>query len=98
MGDNRKIHKYEFDIENVDAKDCIKVDMPLTAKIISVGSQQEGHISIWAVVDPDMTLMRTKKFAAIGPGESIKVRPEDLRFMGTVMDGPFVWHIFQVID
>lgn len=81
-----------------------QIDMPRGASILSVGMQCETlrlgkreTIRLWAHIDDAMPA-EPRTFVVYGTGHQTRP-PEDLKFIGTVlmMDGDFVWHVFEVI-
>ena len=81
-----KIWKFEFPVNDV-----AWVRMPEGAKVLCVGTQQPNHICLWALVDPD-TVVTERKFLVRGTGHELVAAGEN--YLGTVFDGPFVWHVF----
>ena len=67
------------------------VDMPLDARIVHVG-HQEGNLTLWAEVDPDLE-MRTYAFEVVPTGGPC---PEGSVYAGTAVVGGFVWHVYEV--
>ncbi len=47
----------------------------------------------WFVVDPDADLL-SRRFLLRGTGHPLDLEATG-RFVGTVLDGPFVWHVFE---
>ena len=96
-----KIYKYEIDLKRMvlDTKDCMKIAIQAPAKILSVGIQNPHKISMWALVDPDIEKAIVRTIGIVGTGNHIAFSTEkgDNRFLGTVFDGPFVWHVFEVM-
>ena len=82
------IWKFEFEVA-----DEATVEMPVGAEILSVGMQVQHTICIWAKVD-DKEKSQKRVFYARGTGHSIGWMPVGAEFIGTVIDGEFVWHIF----
>lgn len=83
----RIIYKYPLDIltDNVST-------LPKDGKIIHVGRDPNGLICIWLEINPDNELER-RSFVLFGTG-----RPFDddtLQHVGSVLDGHFVWHIYE---
>lgn len=69
----------------------INVSMPVDAVIKFVGLQQAGQICIWAeVINEDA--MRARTFMVFGTGHEIPMR---LNYRGTVLDGLYVWHLYE---
>lgn len=85
------IYKYEFKVD-----DEVMVRMPLGAKVLSVGIQQPRRICLWAIVDSfdvhQGAMPVDRRFKVRGTGQPLG---EVGRFVGTVIDGLFVWHVFE---
>ena len=89
----RRVFKYALEI-----MDYQPVDMPAGAEILCVHGQW-GKPCIWALVNPN-NQVETRRFRIVGTGHSA----EDITFSGYIgtaqivypMDGPLVWHAFEV--
>lgn len=71
------------------------LELPRTAKILHVG-MQSTQLVLWAEVDPNEPLVR-RTVTVIATGQPFprglgSDNPGD--HVGTVFDGPYVWHIF----
>lgn len=67
------------------------VSMPKGAEILTV-QVQAGHTCLWAHVDPNEEL-EPRKIYIVGTGHPT---PADAwRYIGTIQQPPFVWHIFE---
>ena len=65
--------------------------MPKGATVLSVANQQDT-LCLWAMVDPAAPEV-FREFDVLGTGKAI---PEWERvFIGTVLIGQFVWHVFE---
>jgi len=93
------IYKYKLAVS-----DSQYVTLPLAAKIISV-ALQGTDICLWAIVNTNETKTEQVVIEVYGTGHpfphpyagmTIGVTRRD--FIGTVVAGKFVWHIFQVVD
>ncbi len=84
---DRTIWKFPLRLTDVQI-----VMMPAGADILAVGVQSEG-IVMWARVDPAETKRQGYKVAIVGTGHPAPDQA-DSNYVGTVFDGPFVWHIF----
>ena len=88
----RAIYKYELPF-----KDEVSIQMPFGSEIVKCGVQgmkgNKPNICVWAVVDPERE-METYHFCIRGTGHPL---PEDdgYRYIDTVFDRQFVWHILQ---
>ena len=69
------------------------IKMPRDAKILSVEVQYDS-IAIWAIVDPEEILV-VRNFLVIGTGHFLEEELFDFPFIGTVLLGTFVFHIFD---
>lgn len=69
------------------------IEIPRVHNILSV-KKQGTNLYIWAEVDTNPKITTIKKyFWKIGTG---KERPDKiLRFIDTIIDIPFVWHIYE---
>lgn len=84
----RKVFKYEQPVDGL-----IRYEIPLFSKIIHIGSQRSNHITIWVLVDPDESRTEKVTFRVFGTGHPISLPIGD--HVATVMDGQFVWHLFD---
>ena len=69
-----------------------RIDIParVGAKALFVGVQ-DGEPTIWFEVDPDkLDAMMTCYSVGTGCGEI----PKDCRYVGSMIDGEYVWHIY----
>lgn len=70
------------------------VTMPYGAQILT--AQVQGNtIMLWAVVDPAEAVRSTRRFEIVGTGWSFK--ESDKRYIATVQQNGFVWHVFEVV-
>lgn len=67
-------------------------NVPRGAKVLSV-DLQSNIICIWMLVDPKNLLVE-REFRVVGTGWDTDREAHE--FVGTVIDGPFVWHVFEV--
>ncbi len=72
--------------------DSSYVAMPKDAEILSVGVQESRKIVIWAIVDSEALIVQ-RRIHLRGTGH--EAPPDSARHLGTVMDDPFVWHVFD---
>lgn len=91
----RTIWKYELPIGDVAGE----IEMPLGARIIHVDQQRSMVATMWAEipvppgVPPSELATERRAFVVVGTGHTI---PGDgLTHVGTVLDGPFVWHLYE---
>ena len=82
---------FKYPIASVD--DVVEVEMPFEAYILDV-QMQHGRPVIWAMVDPDSGLVK-RHFQVVGTGNHVNFRVRPL-YVGTVQDGSFVWHFFDL--
>lgn len=68
--------------------------MPADAKVLSVGMQNDV-ITIWVLVDPFNERI-DRHIVVKGTGHPIDETVENSNFIGTIFDGPFVWHVFDL--
>lgn len=72
-----------------------QVSMPPGAQILSA-HLQHGLICLWAVVDGNRTERVNRDIEIFGTGNPI---PHGRRaFIGSIVQNPFVWHVFERIN
>lgn len=84
----KRIYKYVFGVQ-----DELITAMPKGAIIRHVGTQC-GNIVIWAEVDTKV-VTELKEFRVYGTGHPIDPNFDTAFFIGTVMIGAYVWHIYE---
>lgn len=68
------------------------ISMPDGAKIVHVGVDWIGSVCMWAYVDTQQPSV-DRKFIITGTGHELG---DVERYVGTVIQRPFVWHIWEV--
>jgi hypothetical protein len=81
-----QIWKYRFESGNIM--------MPKGAKILTVQMQNDTPY-MWAIVDVDAEL-EERVFEIHGTGHNIR-NIDEHEYIGTYIDNPFVWHLFELI-
>ena len=85
----RVIYKYPLQLRKEQ-----KLPLPQAANVINVGVQ-DGTITLWAMVDTDAPSEEIT-IRIYGTGQEID--PNLVLYpLGTVFDGPYVWHVFEDI-
>jgi len=85
----KRIYKYELGIES---RAIIKLELPLNNNILK-WAMQSRIICFWALVDVSNDLTTTREFRIIATGQVIEQKE---KYLATVFDGPFVWHIIEL--
>ena len=83
----KTIYKYELAWQ-----DYVDIEMPVGATPLTVGAQN-GKGYLWALVEPDAPV-ETRRFRHAGTGHPIQ--DTALSYIGTYMDGSFVFHVFEI--
>lgn len=82
---------WKFPLETTDVQE---IQTPANAKMLSVGLDPEGALCLWALVNPKEDL-EAITVNIVGTGNPV---PRSVlmwsEFLGTVTDGPYVWHVF----
>jgi hypothetical protein len=73
-------------------QDQTTISIRAGADIRAVGVQLPREVCLWAEV-PDDTPVQARTFTIIGTGDDVPAGA----YVGTVFDGPFVWHIYEVV-
>lgn len=93
----RTICKFEF-----EAIDTAQVSIPVGFKILHVGVQRPRAICVWAEVDSDNVPVEVN-FRIVGTGHPtdrvpMDHVPKEFKYIGTVLDSPFVWHVYGDVE
>lgn len=80
---------WKYTLDRVDLR---WLEMPVGAKILHV-AMQNGEVTIWAVVLPNAEREK-RAFRVVGTGNPFP-DADKWAHIGTVFDGPFVWHVFE---
>lgn len=84
-----RIFKYQLDLTDIQT---IQIQRPI--KILSA-QIQSGRICVWALVDEESKFTRGVEFIIIGTGNPIESDLLDgFKYLSTIQDESFVWHIF----
>ncbi len=81
-----QIWKYKVDVGTIM--------MPKGAKILTVQMQNDSP-HMWVIVDVDAEL-EERVFEIHGTGHNIR-NIDEYEYIGTYIDNPFVWHLFELI-
>lgn len=74
--------------------DLQEVQMPYGAEILSVGMQRD-KFCLWAIVDPERP-KESRRIMLRGTGHNMPDFTIPPKFLGTVFQGIYVWHLFEV--
>lgn len=83
---------WKFPLEAAALRGEVAVDMPLASKVLTL-QVQHGTPTLWAEVileEPRRT--ETRRFVVHGTGHTV---PWDCEYVGTWLDGAFVWHLYE---
>ena len=72
-----------------------EIQLPMDSKVISADLDPHGDLCIWALVDPENTMI-PRVFMVVGTGWSMEDEIDNWEFIGTVRQGPYMWHVFEV--
>lgn len=81
---------WKFKIMDEHGVQAGRVPMPSGAAPLHVG-MQDGWLCLWAEVDPSSPIA-DRGFAVVGTGHPV---PDGARCVGSALDGPFVWHLYE---
>lgn len=71
------------------------LQIPQRAKILCVQLQGDIGLSLWAQVD-DAEPVEAREIRVYGTGHEIAA-PGTLAYVGTVLQGPYVWHVYETL-
>ena len=86
---SRTVWKFRFD------DPALVIPLSPGARVIFVTMQtpDDAWPTIWVELDTDEP-QRDRKFAIIGTGHPV---PTGYRHCGSTLDGPYVWHVYEVV-
>jgi hypothetical protein len=87
VADTLVIHKYRLPFHD-GLHDLVEV--PVRSGGFMHVAMQDGEVHVWAAVDPRAPEQLTR-FRLVGTGSTVDL---SWHHLGTVMDGPYVWHIY----
>ena len=70
------------------------ISMPKGAEILTVKLQNEIP-TVWVLIDTNEYLQESRLIVIRGTGQAIE---DNAKYIATYMDGPFVWHAFELTD
>ena len=79
---------YKYQLPGVGA-----LKLPLGAQILTV-QLQNGSPTLWALVQPDNALV-DRTISIVGTGSEVE---DNMKYICTYMDGPFLWHAFEILQ
>jgi hypothetical protein len=82
---NRRIFKYQIGYGN-------KITVPIEAVTLAA-KYFDGDIYVWVEIDPNETRTEDRTYKVIATGEEFC--GAGLTYIDTVIDGAFVWHIYE---
>jgi hypothetical protein len=82
----RTVHKYKY-------TDGMTLELPTQAYVVHVGTDPKGFLCIWFETELTDELLFPRTFKTFGTGHDL---PEEAMHIGTYIDSPFVWHIYEV--
>ncbi len=90
---SKRIWKYQLSVAFQQT-----IFIPKGSRILSAHAQNE-MICLWMLLDPDRSDSQTEtEIRIFGTGHPIEDESGvDLRFIGTVLIGQFVWHVFEAV-
>lgn len=84
----RTVWRYEIDL-NAD-----QFALQVGGTVVHVGLRVARMIELWVEVDTDrLTSDNSNIYRVFGTGHPL---PDDATHVGSVIDGPFVWHVYRL--
>ena len=68
------------------------IRVPATHNFLTA-QMQDGQPTVWFECDPDTPLIDKKVYIA-GTGWGVPLQKDAGEYIGTVQDGPLVWHVY----
>lgn len=85
----KRIFKFGLDIT-----DYQMLHLPKGAVILCT-MMQYGQLKIWCEVNTEVKVTEERRIIIVGTGNLITATA--YKYIGSVIDGSFVWHVFEVL-
>lgn len=88
---------FKYRLIGMSFSPILDIKMPKDAKILSVGRDPSKDLCVWAQIDTKKEMVK-RKILCWGTGwplEDAFAEFPAAEFIGTVTDGPYMWHIFD---
>ena len=82
------IHKYQFEISG-----RVEIEMPVGASVLTI-QLQDDKPTVWAMVETTYS-MEARVFRIYGTGHKLDMFATEGRYLGTIQESGFAWHIFE---
>ena len=82
---------YKYAIERIESKGELTLMLPSDAVIVHVGIDPNGKVCIWCELDPERPQVPRQLYVK-ATGDPIE---DGLRHIGSFVNPPFVWHVYQ---
>jgi len=82
---------WKFKLRETDKQE---VEMPANARVLSAGIDPSGELVVWALCDQNAPKV-VRVVAVLGTSNPYWP-DESAKFIGTVLQSPFVWHVFDL--
>lgn len=87
----RAIYKYPLPLTGVPSS----LDLPVGSRVLTA-QMQGGNLFIWAEVDPEAPI-ESRFFRIFATGLHHGVDFSRYLYLATIQDGPFVWHVYEMM-
>lgn len=87
----RVIYKYPFNLDQVQT-----IEMPEAAQILKIDLVNNEYY-LWALVNTDEAIVE-RTIEIFGTGHEIPEGAAYRKYLGTVNNAPFIWHVFERIE
>ena len=84
------IYKYPIKMPGYNA-----MSLPENYKILKLGYDANDIPCVWALVETDNEKVDFD-ITLVGTGWPLDINPEIATYIDTIVDGPYVWHAFEV--
>lgn len=81
---------YKYQVTPTDPR--LEIELPGSAKVVFVGSQLVGVVNFWVELTISHRTKHKRIFVLHGTGHDI---PDNHDYIGSVLDSPFVWHLYE---
>lgn len=86
----KTVYKYEMSMPHI-----VTTRLPVDAKFIHFGADELNQLSMWFEIDTEQNAFIDREFHIVGTEHPIDFKGYHL---GSLIAGPYVWHLYEVMD
>lgn len=86
----RVIYKYKLEWGTTH------IELDANAKVL-LAAMQNGELMLWVEGDFKPDKLKRRTFSVYATGEAITQEAKDLKYISTIFESRFVWHVYELL-